>query len=59
MSTTATATRTDGTASIEHVLQSLDNQTCPFCDDGSLRPGQYEGDPAVVCDDCDAPLVRV
>lgn len=51
MSTAATADQT-------HVIESLDNDDCPFCEAGTLEPGSYEGDPAVLCDCCEAPVVR-
>lgn len=52
MSTTTTAVRA-------HLFESLDNDGCPFCEVGSLEQGTYEGDPAVLCDHCGVPVVRL
>jgi len=46
-------------ASTRDVVASLDNDSCPYCETGALEPGRYEDDPAVVCEDCETPVVRL
>lgn len=52
MSTTTAQPRTD-------VFAQLENDACPFCGAARLERGRYEDDDAVLCTECEAPLVRV
>lgn len=37
------------------VLAALEGDACSFCDAGTLVRGEYKGNAAVVCDDCQTP----
>ncbi|SNZ15974.1 hypothetical protein SAMN06269185_2664 [Natronoarchaeum philippinense] len=43
------------------VLQKLEGKECPWTEDctGTLERGRYKGDEALVCPDCDTPIVRI
>jgi hypothetical protein len=40
------------------VLTQLAGADCSFCD-GSVSPGEYQGNPAVVCAQCGTPALRL
>jgi len=48
-------TRTD----IDDLFSQLSVDRCQYCDGGTLTRGTYKDGPAVVCDDCGTPAVRV
>ncbi|WP_309545784.1 HVO_A0556 family zinc finger protein [Natrinema limicola] len=41
------------------VLERLTDQTCAFCDDGLLTPGEYKGNQAILCKSCNTPAVQL
>lgn len=62
----ATAPRHGGrltvaTADSRTVLRDLKGAECPWTEDcsGTLERKEYKGDDALVCPDCDTPIVRV
>jgi hypothetical protein len=48
-------TRTD----IDDLFSRLTVDHCQYCEGGTLSRGIYKGAPAVVCDDCGTPALRV
>ncbi|MFB6155645.1 MAG: HVO_A0556 family zinc finger protein [Haloferacaceae archaeon] len=49
------ATRTD----IDDLFAELDDDRCQYCDGGSLVRGTFKEAPAVLCENCGTPALRV
>lgn len=49
------------TADQHTLLRDLEGDECPWAEDcpGALERDEYKGDDALVCPDCDTPVVRV
>ena len=43
----------------EPVLAVPVGDDCPWCATGTLARGEFRGDDAVVCEECETPAVRV
>ncbi|WP_338045779.1 HVO_A0556 family zinc finger protein [Natronorubrum tibetense] len=41
------------------LLERLKGNDCQFCTDGSLVPGEYKGNSAVLCQSCQTPAVQL
>lgn len=44
---------------IDHLFAELSDDRCQYCDDGALARGTYKDAPAVLCEDCGTPALRV
>ncbi|USZ67367.1 hypothetical protein NGM10_11565 [Halorussus salilacus] len=53
MQGTSRGTRTDS------LLAALVGDDCNWCARGTLARGEFKGDDAVVCEECDTPAARV
>lgn len=42
----------------EALLDHLNGDTCPWCEEGELERETYKETPALVCTACDTPVVR-
>jgi uncharacterized protein (DUF983 family) len=40
------------------LLDHLDGDTCPWCEEGELERESYKESPALVCTACNTPVVR-
>jgi uncharacterized protein (DUF983 family) len=40
------------------LLNHLEGDTCPWCEEGELKRETYKGSPALVCQACETPVVR-
>lgn len=40
---------------VHPVVESLEETSCTFCDEGTLEQGVYKGKIAVICDSCETP----
>ena len=43
---------------IDELYERLSIDTCRYCEDGELTRGTYKDAPAVLCEDCQTPVVR-
>ncbi|WP_345783334.1 HVO_A0556 family zinc finger protein [Natrialbaceae archaeon AArc-T1-2] len=41
------------------LLEYLEHSDCAFCSDGSLNQMMFDGNDAVVCDNCGTPAAQV
>ncbi len=45
-------------ASLNTLFSGMDQKECQYCE-GTLERGTYKSEPAVVCDECGTPALRV
>lgn len=41
------------------LVTKLSGRDCNYCDDGTLATGTYKDNTAVVCDDCETPVLQL
>lgn len=46
------------TRSPSALVDALDGDRCPFCEDGKLAPGTYKNNDAALCDTCGTPAIQ-